>query len=157
MYNLLYQLVHFFTGWGLEPDEAQSTCANPEEGFLLIPNERLMAEISFSLAISWGEYEKVEELLSTPDSYNLATNEALIHAAKNGHLEIVDKLLTFPKVYNRASIRNNEALRVAVKYGHVEIVTKLLNIPAVRNGIHRYDKEQNLLISETNRPVSYHQ
>ena len=44
-----------------------------------------------------------------------------------------------------------------VKYGHVEIVTKLLNIPVVRNGIHRYDKEQNLLISETNRPVSYHQ
>ena len=36
-----------------------------------------MAEISFSLAISYGEYEKVEELLATPDGYNFATNEAL--------------------------------------------------------------------------------
>lgn len=56
-------------------------------------------------------------------------NQAIILAAKNGHLEMIKFLLTLKNVDPSAD--HNKALRLACYYGHLEIVKYLLTLDKV--------------------------
>lgn len=75
------------------------------------------------------EFLSNEEVKEKADAGN---NEILIHAAKNGNLVLVRKLLEIPCVRKNVVARNFEAVWIAACYGHFDVVQELLKTDAVQ-------------------------
>lgn len=129
---------------------------NGHNSILLILNDLLYFNLQWksdnenealSLAAAIGNWTAVDRIL-TNESVNPSVNPweedpfiplfyrfplPLVNAARNGHLDVVDRLLQEPRVDPRAM--DNFAIRVASQNGHADVVDRLLLDPRVDRSV----------------------
>ena len=100
--------------------------------FLVPDAEPDMPQSPLGIACAKGDSTMVEGLLAVPNIDPLINDhEALIWAARNGHLDVVQRLLELDEVSDTASAQENLALINAAENGHLEIVERLLELDEV--------------------------
>ena len=96
-------------------------------------------------ALTKQYYIKERELYDTATPLSIA--------AYNGHLTIVNRLLTFEAVQNNMTAMDNEALQCAAENGHLAVVNKLLKFKAVRDDIAACNNEALRCAAADNMPT----
>ena len=90
--------------------------------------------LAISIAAEEGRLEILNRLLLVPGiTYYLGATRALNQAAKNGHAQIIKRLLEFSVCSEQASRDENEALYLALRSGDEASVLLLLALPQVQN------------------------
>ncbi|MDP3704505.1 MAG: ankyrin repeat domain-containing protein, partial [Legionellaceae bacterium] len=89
---------------------------------------------SHALSSSYDSDDSDDALSSSDDDqdqYPPLKSSALQAAAQNGHLDVVNYLLSFPAAEECVAAQNNWALFLAVMSGHLDVVNRLLEYSAV--------------------------
>ncbi len=99
----------------------------------------LMTDI-LRLAMQNDRLEMVEKLLGFQEVETVLKNRVLVFnwAAKNGYLNLVQRLLQSAEIRQCTEIQDNLALRLALENGHVAVVDTLLDVPAVRDSLDKH-------------------
>ena len=86
-------------------------------------------EWRFIWIASGGDLPKIKELIARGVNPVAVNNQALVFAASNGHLEVVQYLVTLPGV--DPSAQDNQAIIMAASRGFLEVVQYLVTLPVV--------------------------
>lgn len=75
------------------------------------------------------------ESTESPNMLEIEWQENLFDAAKEGDLDTINRLLTYPLVREKIAAQRNRAFNLACQHGHLDVANRLLNFFAVRNKI----------------------